>query len=58
MTGDELAGFKTTVLPETMAAVASPNVMAAGKFQGGMTIPTPNGTYVSSISRSEALTVG
>ena len=41
--GESLEGFKTTVLPVTIAAVVIPAVIAKGKFQGGMTTPTPSG---------------
>ena len=38
-----LAGFRTTQLPATTAAVIMPVVNANGKFQGEMTAPTPSG---------------
>ena len=43
-TGESLEGLRTTVFPETMAAVVMPTRMARGKFHGGMTAPTPRGT--------------
>ncbi len=44
MTGDELAGFNTTVFPATSAAEVMPVMIAPGKFHGGMTTPAPSGT--------------
>ena len=41
--GESLEGFSTTVLPVTIAAVVMPTQIASGKFQGGMTAPTPSG---------------
>src|ERR1041385_133494 len=38
-------GFKTTVLPVTTEAAVMPAMIAHGKFQGGITAPTPSGTY-------------
>ena len=43
MPGVSLAGFSTTVLPVTIAAVVMPTVIASGKFHGGITAPTPSG---------------
>ncbi len=39
------AGFRTTVLPVTRDAMAMPAAIAAGKFHGGITTPTPSGMY-------------
>ena len=41
--GESLEGFRITVLPETMEASVMPAMMAAGKFHGGITAPTPSG---------------
>ena len=41
--GEVLAGLSTTVLPVTKAALVMPTMIAPGKFQGGMTAPTPRG---------------
>jgi hypothetical protein len=41
--GASLDGFKTTVLPVTIAAVGHPGQIASGKFHGGITTPTPSG---------------
>ena len=43
MPGVSLEGFTIIVLPLTMAAVDMPTRMASGKFQGGITRPTPRG---------------
>jgi len=43
MTGVALAGFRTAVLPVTIVADVIPVTMAFGKFQGGITTPTPSG---------------
>ena len=43
MVGASLEGFRITVLPVTMEAAVMPAMMAKGKFQGGMTAPTPSG---------------
>jgi hypothetical protein len=43
-------GFKTTVLPVTNDATVMPAMIASGKFQGGMTMPTPSGMYSSRLS--------
>ena len=43
MVGESLDGLRMTVLPVTMAAAVMPAMMAKGKFQGGMTAPTPSG---------------
>ncbi len=48
--GVKLAGFRMAVLPVTMAAAVMPRVIASGKFQGGITMPTPNDRYISSLS--------
>ncbi len=45
MVGESLEGFNTTVFPVTMEAVVIPTMMAAGKFHGGITAPTPSGMY-------------
>ena len=42
------AGFRTTVLPTTIAAVVMPQRIAHGKFHGGMTAMTPIGRYIRS----------
>src|SRR6266536_4203758 len=41
--GDVLAGLRITVLPATKAALVIPAMIAHGKFQGGITAPTPSG---------------
>jgi hypothetical protein len=38
-------GFNTTVLPVTTEATVMPAMIASGKFHGGITAPTPSGTY-------------
>ena len=43
MVGASLEGFRITVLPVTMEAAVMPAMMAKGKFQGGITAPTPSG---------------
>ena len=43
MVGASGLGLRTTVLPVTIAAQVMPAMMARGKFQGGMTAPTPSG---------------
>src|SRR5690242_783363 len=43
--GESLEGFRITVFPETIAAEVIPAIIANGKFQGGITAPTPNGMY-------------
>jgi hypothetical protein len=43
ISGVTLAGFRIAVLPVTSAAAVMPTVIAHGKFQGGMTTPTPSG---------------
>src|SRR6185312_7800456 len=45
MVGESLEGFRMTVLPQTIAAEVMPAMMAQGKFQGGITAPTPRGMY-------------
>ena len=45
MAGESLDGFNTIVFPVTMEAVDIPTNIASGKFQGGITIPTPSGKY-------------
>src|ERR671933_430531 len=45
MAGASEEGFKTTVFPVTKEAAVIPAMMASGKFQGGMTTPTPSGMY-------------
>ncbi len=42
---ESLAGFITTVLPQTIAPSAIPAGMARGKFHGEMTATTPRGRY-------------
>ena len=44
MVGASLEGFRITVFPVTMEAAVMPAIIASGKFQGGMTAPTPSGT--------------
>jgi hypothetical protein len=44
ITGDCSAGFITTVLPATSAAVVMPQRMAIGKFHGAMVTVTPRGS--------------
>src|SRR5687768_1611769 len=41
--GESDDGLSTTQLPLTAAAVVMPHMIASGKFQGGMTAPTPRG---------------
>ena len=41
MTGESLDGLRTTVFPEPKAADVIPTKIAKGKFQGGITTPTP-----------------
>ena len=41
MAGEVLAGLRITALPVTKAALVIPTIIAQGKFQGGMTAPTP-----------------
>ena len=41
--GESEDGFNTTVLPAAIAALAVPTRIANGKFQGGITTPTPSG---------------
>ena len=43
MAGASEEGLRTTVFPVTSAAVVIPARIARGKFQGGMTAPTPEG---------------
>ena len=43
MAGEVLAGLRMTALPVTKAALVIPTIIAQGKFQGGMTAPTPRG---------------
>jgi hypothetical protein len=45
MAGESLEGLSTTVLPQTMAAIVMPAMMANGKFHGEITAPTPSGMY-------------
>ena len=45
--GESLDGFTTTVLPATIAAQVMPTQIASGKFQGGITAPTPSGMYTT-----------
>ena len=52
MAGEVLAGLRTMLLPDTMAAELMPAIIAPGKFQGGMMTPTPSGMYLSSVSSS------
>ena len=41
--GESLDGLRMTVLPVTMDAAVMPAMIAKGKFQGGITAPTPSG---------------
>ena len=41
--GASTEGFRMTVFPQTIAAAVIPAMMAKGKFQGGITAPTPSG---------------
>ena len=41
--GESLDGFKITVFPATIEARVMPAMIAAGKFHGGITAPTPSG---------------
>src|ERR1700757_4929235 len=41
--GESLDGFRMTEFPHTTAAEVIPAMMANGKFQGGITAPTPRG---------------
>ena len=43
ITEDSSDGFSTTVFPATNAAAVMPVAIAAGKFQGGIAAPAPNG---------------
>ena len=43
MIGVMLAGFSTTQFPATTAALVMPAIIAFGKFQAGITAPTPSG---------------
>ena len=45
MVGESPEGFRMTVLPQTMEASVMPPMMAAGKFHGEITAPTPSGMY-------------
>jgi len=45
MAGASEEGLSTTVFPVTIAAAVMPAMMASGKFQGGITAPTPSGMY-------------
>src|SRR5579859_6825275 len=45
--GESLDGFRITVLPVTIAATVMPAIIANGKFHGGITAPTPSGTYIN-----------
>ena len=45
MVGESAAGFRITVFPVTSDATVIPAMIAHGKFQGGMTTPTPSGIY-------------
>ena len=48
--GESDDGFKTTVFPATTAAIVIPDMIAKGKFQGGMIAPTPKGIYSNWLS--------
>src|SRR5258708_39009945 len=41
--GESLDGLRITVFPVTIEAAVIPAMMANGKFQGGITAPTPSG---------------
>ena len=43
MVGESPDGLRITVLPLTTEASVMPPMMAAGKFHGEMTAPTPSG---------------
>jgi hypothetical protein len=43
MVGESLEGFRMTAFPHTIEARVMPAMMAQGKFQGGITAPTPRG---------------
>jgi hypothetical protein len=45
VSGASLLGFKIAVLPVTRVAAVIPIAIAQGKFQGGITAPTPRGRY-------------
>jgi hypothetical protein len=54
MIGVSSEGFSTTVLPATMAEHDMPAIIANGKFQGGMMMPTPSGRYFNSLTSSDS----
>ena len=43
--GESLDGFTIAVFPVTIAAIVIPPMIAAAKFHGGITMPTPSGIY-------------
>ena len=47
-----------TVLPQTMDAAVMPAMMAKGKFQGGMTAPTPSGNVAELVALAGELDGG
>ncbi len=49
ISGESLDGFITTVFPVTIADEVIPTKIARGKFQGGITTPTPSGIYFNSV---------
>src|SRR3954454_14548260 len=51
-------GLRITQLPVTTPADVMPAMIASGKFHGGMTPPTPSGTYTSALSSDGILVIG
>src|SRR5947209_5739701 len=51
-------GFRMMQLPVTTPADVMPAMMASGKFHGGMTPPTPSGTYTSAFSSDGIFVIG
>src|SRR5688572_27110940 len=56
--GESDDGFSTTVLPVTTAAIVIPDMIASGKFHGGMIAPTPSGMYSRLLSSPGYLVTG
>src|SRR5688572_3070290 len=56
--GESDDGLSTTVFPVTTAAIDIPDMMASGKFQGGMIAPTPSGMYSSELCSPSILVTG
>src|SRR5256885_75092 len=50
------AGFMTTVLPVTSAALVMPHRIASGKFQGAITMATPRGSWMNALSSPDKVT--